>query len=240
MNASELSDRDFVESLRATTDAIWFLPMETRIRLLDISGWDISSRQTLWVSSLCEIATIRLDLTAALQRAETAEQKGRDYGKHIVELLAQIVDAKHETENVRVAFETACAFVLNNPKEVVLIGRGETDRMRVALKPLVAKMETAERALAEARKQMNTPELHDFATGVVSEAQHQRARFGSGHDAGKEPQDWFWLLGYLAGKALKAHASGDTEKALHHTISSAAILANWHAHIKGTSKPLIG
>lgn len=80
---------------------------------------------------------------------------------------------------------------------------------------------------------LNTPELHDFATGVVSEAQHQRVRWGSDHDAGKQPEDWFWLLGYLAGKALKAHASGDTEKALHHTISSAAALANWHAAIQG-------
>lgn len=89
--------------------------------------------------------------------------------------------------------------------------------------------------ICELEAKLNTPELHDFATGVVSEAQHQRARWGSEHDAGKEPQDWFWLLGYLAGKALKAHASGDTEKALHHTISSAAVLANWHASILGAS-----
>ena len=82
---------------------------------------------------------------------------------------------------------------------------------------------------------LNTPELNDFTVGVVAEARHQRARWSSEHDAGKEPQDWFWLLGYLAGKALKAHSSGDTEKALHHTISSAAALANWHAAILGAS-----
>lgn len=80
---------------------------------------------------------------------------------------------------------------------------------------------------------LNTPELNDFTSGVVSEAQHQRARWGSDHDEGKEPQDWFWLLGFLAGKALKAHASGDADKALHHTISSAAVLANWHSAIMG-------
>ncbi len=80
---------------------------------------------------------------------------------------------------------------------------------------------------------LNTPELNDFASGVVSEAQHQRARWGVDHDAGKEPQDWFWLLGYLGGKALKSHADGNVEKALHHCISSAAVLANWHSAILG-------
>lgn len=82
---------------------------------------------------------------------------------------------------------------------------------------------------------LNTPELHDFAAGVVSEAQHQRERFGVDHDAGKEPADWFWLLGYLAGKALRAAVTDDTEKALHHCISSAAALANWHAALSGHS-----
>ena len=82
-------------------------------------------------------------------------------------------------------------------------------------------------------KMLNTPEISDFAAGTVLEAQHQRARWGSSHDAGKTPEDWFWLLGYLGGKALAAHKSGDVNKALHHTISSAAILANWHAAISG-------
>lgn len=98
---------------------------------------------------------------------------------------------------------------------------------------LIREVERQQKEIEILRAALNTPELHDFAKGVVSEAQHQRLRWGSEHDAGKEPQDWFWLLGYLAGKALKAHASGDTEKALHHTISSAAALANWHAAIHG-------
>jgi hypothetical protein len=81
---------------------------------------------------------------------------------------------------------------------------------------------------------LNTPELHDFAKAVALEAAHQRERWGSDHDAGKTPPDWFWLVGYLAGKALAAHASGNVEKALHHTISTAAALANWHASIDGS------
>lgn len=80
---------------------------------------------------------------------------------------------------------------------------------------------------------LNTPELENFSKGVVLEAAHQRERWGSEHDADKQPADWFWLLGYLGGKALKAHTDGNTEKALHHCISSAAALANWHAAIKG-------
>ncbi len=97
------------------------------------------------------------------------------------------------------------------------------------------KLSDEERAeLNRLRALVNTPELHDFARAVVLEAAHQRERWGSEHDAGKEPQDWFWLLGYLGGKALAAHAAGNTEKALHHTISSAAALANWHAAISGS------
>lgn len=80
---------------------------------------------------------------------------------------------------------------------------------------------------------INTPELRDFSEAVNREAAHQRDRWGSAHDAGKTPADWFWLLGYLAGKALHATAAGDIDKALHHTISSAAALANWHAALLG-------
>lgn len=91
------------------------------------------------------------------------------------------------------------------------------------------------RRVQELEQQLNTPELQDFAAGVVSEAQHQRARWGSEHNAGKTAADWFWLIGYLAQKAMYAQLSGDTDKALHHTISTAAALANWHAAISGES-----
>lgn len=84
-------------------------------------------------------------------------------------------------------------------------------------------------------KKLNSPELISFRDAVVLEAAHQRERWGSEHDAGKEPQDWFWLLGYLAGKALRAHIDGDVDKALHHTISTAAVLNNWHAAILGAN-----
>lgn len=103
---------------------------------------------------------------------------------------------------------------------------------------------------------INHPLTDSFLDGVRREAAHQSERWGSEHDAGKAPLDWFWLVGYLAQKvvvsldrlaetnrhfapgegiALKSkHAS----KALHHTISTAAVCLNWHAHIVGT--PLDG
>ncbi|RDC59745.1 hypothetical protein HME9302_00940 [Alteripontixanthobacter maritimus] len=85
---------------------------------------------------------------------------------------------------------------------------------------------------------INTPETQDFMAGVPIEATHQRGRWGSEHDAGKGPLDWFWLIGYLSQKAATAQMAGDMDKAAHHTISSAAALANWHAQITGRSSAM--
>lgn len=86
----------------------------------------------------------------------------------------------------------------------------------------------------EAREGLiNNPETEDFVRGVSLEALHQIERWGADHDAGKEPLDWFWLIGYLAQKAAMAAISGDLTKAKHHTISTAAALANWHAQLSG-------
>lgn len=86
---------------------------------------------------------------------------------------------------------------------------------------------------ARLKARLNTPEIETFAVGVVAEAQHQRGRFSVDHDAGKSPLDWFWLIGFLAQKAAFAAVAGDRDKALHHTISTAAALANWHAALSG-------
>lgn len=82
---------------------------------------------------------------------------------------------------------------------------------------------------------INTPETADFMAGVLLEAAHQRERWAASHDGGKTPWDWFWLIGYLAQKAASAAAAGDVEKARHHTISTAAALANWHAALSGAN-----
>lgn len=64
---------------------------------------------------------------------------------------------------------------------------------------------TAYQTAAELRRQhalLNTPELLSFRDGVVLEAAHQRERWSSDHDGGKSPEDWYWLIGHLAGRAL--------------------------------------
>lgn len=80
---------------------------------------------------------------------------------------------------------------------------------------------------------LNSPHIDDFLESVRIEAAHQCERWGVETDTGKQPQDWFWLIGYLAGKALRAAIDGDKDKALHHTISTAAVCLNWHAQMTG-------
>lgn len=80
---------------------------------------------------------------------------------------------------------------------------------------------------------INSPEVDSFLKGVHLEAVHQIERWGNSTDRGKRPADWFWLVGYLAGKALHAADADNQQKALHHCISTAAALYNWHCAIKG-------
>ncbi len=87
--------------------------------------------------------------------------------------------------------------------------------------------------LAQLKAQLEAPELIDFREAVVREAAHQRVRWGSDHDAGKTAADWFWLIGYLAGKALHADKAGDADKLRHHIITTAAACANWHTATLG-------
>lgn len=93
---------------------------------------------------------------------------------------------------------------------------------------------TREQLLHEVRRMhdlLNHPLTDLFLEGTRCEIGHQIERWGSVHDRAKQPQDWFWLLGYLGGKAMRAHIETDVEKAMHHCISSAAVLGNWYAHI---------
>lgn len=82
-------------------------------------------------------------------------------------------------------------------------------------------------------KLLNTPLIVDWFEGVRVEAAHQVERWGSDHDAGKTPLDWFWLIGFLAQKAATSALSGDSEKAKHHTISTGAAMFNWFRALSG-------
>jgi hypothetical protein len=95
---------------------------------------------------------------------------------------------------------------------------------------------------------INSPHIADFMEAVKLEGLHQRERWAVDHDAGKTDADWFWLIGHLAGKALNAGtqaaaalATKDASmeahynrKRLHHVITAAAALLNWHAALTGT------
>ena len=129
--------------------------------------------------------------------------------------LEDVSDALDDFAEACVTFSTTA----NHPERALV---------EIAVEKVIAE------AVAEERARVNTPQTVDFMAAVPMEAEHQRQRWGSAHDGGKEPQDWFWLLGYLSGKALRSAISGDVEKAKHHTISSAAVLLNWHAHLTGS------
>lgn len=90
--------------------------------------------------------------------------------------------------------------------------------------------EKAQAELERLNAIINTPHTDDFLKSVSIEAEHQRQRWD---DSGKTPADWFWLVGYLAGKALNALIAGDQDKAEHHVITTAAALANWYRVLRG-------
>ncbi|RRV29617.1 hypothetical protein EGJ23_01380 [Pseudomonas sp. o96-267] len=85
---------------------------------------------------------------------------------------------------------------------------------------------------------INTPHTDEWFDAVRLEAAHQIQRWGTDHDAGKQPADWFWLLGYLGQKAMTAQIAGDEQKAKHHTISSGAMLLNWFRAMVGDTNAM--
>lgn len=93
---------------------------------------------------------------------------------------------------------------------------------------LLLRCEAAESERDRLSTLINTPEIASFLIGASNEAAHQRVRWPSEQDAGKTDADWFWLIGYLAGKAMHNLAAGNKDKGLHHLITTAAACANWH------------
>ena len=118
--------------------------------------------------------------------------------------------------------------------------------MSPAVKEIIAKLELRNDNLSKkARNEIirldeliNNAHITDFLEAVRLESAHQIERWGESDRQNKMPEDWFWLVGYLAGKALRANIEGDADKAKHHTISSAAALYNWHRFIAGADELL--
>lgn len=85
------------------------------------------------------------------------------------------------------------------------------------------------------KKELGAPEVDDFFAAVKKEALYQRERWSAEHDGGKTDADWFWLIGFLAGKAL--HNPGNSqEKKLHRIITVAAAACNWWAAVRGRTE----
>lgn len=106
-----------------------------------------------------------------------------------------------------------------NPEEWLEFG--------VAIREVLGYVEDLAMEVARLRNLINNPRLDEFLEAVRIEAAHQRERWGEAHDEKKTPEDWYWTLGYLSGKALRAEG----EKRLHHVITSAALLFNWFRHL---------
>jgi hypothetical protein len=87
--------------------------------------------------------------------------------------------------------------------------------------------------LRELEARVNSPETLDFLEGVRLEAVHQQERWGTDGDKGKTPEDWMWLVAFLSTKATQAARYKDRPKYLHHIITTAAVLLNWHAYALG-------
>ena len=135
-------------------------------------------------------------------------------------LVNRLEEATRELAAIRAAL-TRCELAIP-PRE------STSDWLAHVLQTLLFEQAAAVRM----RALLDTPETEDFDKALPLEAAHQVKRWGSEHDAGKNPEDWFWLIGYLAGKALAAQKAGNDHKAQHHCISAAAALRNWHAHIR--------
>ena len=169
-------------------------------------------------------------------------------GRSYTECCGQY-DIKGGQEKIADSGETDAAYIAAaNPAAIIaLIERRRAEvadlsglhealtRTAHSNKLLRAEIERLTRERDEARQEaerlsglINTPRVDDFLKAVRTEAAHQIERWGAAHDEGKTDADWFWLIGYLAGKALNK-----PDKKLHHIITTAAACLNWHGHATG-------
>lgn len=151
------------------------------------------------------------------------DAEGSDYSERLVKVTEERDAARSKlAEQMALAAEINDAVVAN---ELALAKERDA---------ALAKLAALEAEAVRMKALLNAPEVHDFALGVKLEAAHQRERWPSEHDAGKTDADWFWLIGYLAGKAL--HNPGEDpkgEKRLHRVVTIGAAAANWHAALLG-------
>lgn len=93
-----------------------------------------------------------------------------------------------------------------------------------------------EAEIARLKAIIHQPCSSEFLRGASIEAEYQRDLHGvDTTDARFDWIQWYWVCGYLLGKALAACKSGEDngEKAKHHLITTAGLLNNWYNVLTG-------
>jgi hypothetical protein len=110
--------------------------------------------------------------------------------------------------------------------------RGRIDLADDVVPALRDDIENVQQELLDYARKLNTPEISDFAKGVVLEAAHQREKWD---DETKRDFDWAAVAHWLLAKALINPPQNDGtigEKArLHRLVALGALVANWHAAV---------
>ena len=161
------------------------------------------------------------DLIARLRHPNTPYAKAHELEK----LTDEAADAL-EAANVRIA---ELGRILDGLPQDAIDG-GWTAR------GISAYAKQLEAHVAELNAINKTPESNEFLKGVAIEAEYQRQLHGVDTTDGRfDWHQWFWVTGYLVGKALAACKSGEGngEKAKHHLVTTAALLNNWHNALTG-------
>jgi hypothetical protein len=108
--------------------------------------------------------------------------------------------------------------------------RHRLGRATGALEQVTAERDAARVALAALEARLSSPQTVDFIAAVRLEA----AYAARPNDRHKSAADWFWMIGWLAGKAVHNPAKPGTparEIRLHRIITVAAAALNWHAAV---------
>lgn len=104
---------------------------------------------------------------------------------------------------------------------------GPLTYMPSAYTKLEAELKEAHAEIERLTGIIHTPESDDFIKGMSIEAEYQREAWEV-DDALKTPAQWLANIAWLAAKAVTALVSGDTEKARHHMVTTAACCKRWH------------
>lgn len=92
----------------------------------------------------------------------------------------------------------------------------------------MSEVEELRAEVARLRAIIDRPDPTDFVNATIQEARYQLIYWGD--NAWHDNEGWFWLLGYLGGKALREDGP---EKRLHRVTAVAAACANWHCQLTG-------